>query len=307
MRIVRALDDYRAESDLLLSIGVFDGVHVGHRAVLSRLVGQRRPGSLVGALTFARHPQEFLDPGHAPKVLTTVDEKVNLLAACGLDVLFLLPFDERIRELSPEAFVNDVLVAKLKTTRLIVGDNWRFGRDRAGDVELAKSLFARRNLECESADLLVRSGARVSSSNIRDLIGERRFAEADELLGSPYTVRGTVVAGEGRGQVLKFPTANLAIAPEKLVPTPGIYAAIARHDGKDFAAAISIGNKPTFGGTHEALEVHLLDFRSSIYGEQLALRGWRFVRDQIRYDGAASLVEQMERDVAQVRKAVAAS
>src|SRR5215469_5004668 len=128
MRIIRSIDGYDRADDLLLSIGVFDGVHVGHRAVLKSLVEQRRPGLLAAALTFERHPQAFLQPGEAPKTITTTDEKVNLLDACGLDLLFLLPFDQRIAGLEAQAFLRDVLVGRLHVKLLVVGENWRFGK-----------------------------------------------------------------------------------------------------------------------------------------------------------------------------------
>lgn len=302
MRIVRSLEEYHGDADLMLTIGVFDGVHIGHRAVLERLASQRQPGVIIGALTFVQHPQEFLDPGHGPKVLTTVDEKINLLDACGLDILFLLTFDERIQRLSPQTFLDDVLLKRLRTKRLVVGDNWRFGKDRAGDVAFAQEFMAARNCAVETADLLTSDGDRVSSSRIRDLIEARAFAQADALLGTSYSVRGIVIPGDGRGHALGFPTANLSIAPEKLVPPQGVYAAVTRYDGRDWTSVVSIGDKPTFGGTHNVVETYILDFQRSIYGEQLALRHWRFVRDQVRYDGAAALVEQMRRDVEIVRK-----
>lgn len=300
MRIVRSLDTYQADADLMLTIGVFDGVHIGHRAVLKRLAERRNSGAKVGALTFAQHPQEFLHPGQGPKVLTTADEKVNLLDACGLDVLFLLTFDARIQQLSPEQFLSDMLLKRLRTKRLVVGDNWRFGKDRAGDVAFATQFLEAKGCTVEKADLMSSDGDRVSSSRIRELIEQRRFHDADALLGAAYTVRGVVMAGDGRGHTLGFPTANLAVAPEKLLPTPGVYGAIAHYEGRDWTAVVSIGDKPTFGGTHLVVEAYLIDFHRSIYGEQLALRHWNFVREQQRYDGAGALVEQMRKDVAQV-------
>ena len=301
MQIIRSIDEYDRSDDLLLSIGVFDGVHLGHRAVLRSLVEQRRPGTLVGALTFQHHPQAFLHPESAPKVITTADEKTNLLDECGLDILFLLPFDERIAELEPEAFLRDMLLRRLHTKLLVVGDNWRFGKGRTGDGALAKRVFEAEHCRFEAAALAEGAGDKISSSRIRALIEARSFAQADELLGAPYVVRGTVTAGEGRGHLLGYPTANLTISDEKLVPGDGVYGAVAHHDGKDLVAVVSIGTKPTFGGTRSVVEAYLLDFDRSIYGEQLALRQWEFVREQERYDGVDALVRQIDRDVAVVR------
>lgn len=305
MRIVRDLDAYRADADLLLTIGVFDGVHAGHRAVLSRLIAARKPGALVGAMTFERHPLAFLNPGQAPKSITTVDEKINLLDGCGLDVLFLLPFDERIQSIPAETFLREVLAARLRTRMLVVGERWRYGRGREGDCDLAARVLPPLGCAFEAAPLLEREGERISSSRIRELIAQRRFAEADELLGVPYALRGLVETGDGRGHVLGYPTANLAIAPDKLIPPPGVYAATARLEGQQYGAVVSIGDKPTFGGGKVVVEAYLLEFARSIYGAQLTLLNWTFLRDQERFDGISGLVAQIERDVAAARTALA--
>jgi riboflavin kinase / FMN adenylyltransferase len=302
MQIVRNLNDYTGSAELLLSIGVFDGVHVGHRKVLQSLVRQRAGKQLAAALTFEHHPQAFLHPGNAPKAITTADEKINLLDDCGLDVLFVLPFDERIAGLEPEAFLRDILLDRLHVRLLVVGDNWRFGKGRTGDVALARRALEAGGCRFEAADLAESGGEKISSSRIRTLVEARQFGDADRLLGAPYVVRGIVTAGEGRGHVLGFPTANLAIPDEKLIPADGVYGAMARHDGVDRTAVVSIGSKPTFDGKTTVVEAYLLDFSRSIYGEQLALREWSFMREQERYDGAQALVRQIDRDVAAVRR-----
>ena len=301
MRIIRNLDEYDADAALLLTIGVFDGVHRGHRAVLGDLLRRRKRGERAAALTFERHPQTFLHPESAPKSITTTDEKINLLDACGLDVLFLLPFDARLAEMSAEAFLRDVLLARLRTRVLVVGENWRFGKGRAGDCDLARSVLQPEGCAVEAATLVGDDGDKISSSRIRTLIEERRFVEADALLGGPYVVRGDVASGDGRGHALGFPTANLAIAPDKLVPADGVYRAAARHDGSDRVAVVSIGSKPTFGGATSVVEAYLLDFSDSIYGEQLALSRFTFIREQQRFDGADALARQIHDDVARVR------
>jgi riboflavin kinase/FMN adenylyltransferase len=298
VRIVRSLDAYKASADLLLSIGVFDGVHLGHRAVLSKLVGLRTATSIAGAFTFERHPQAYLWPGQAPPSLTTLDEKINLLAACGLDVLFVLPFDRHIADLTAEKFLTEVLCDRLRTRALIVGTEWRFGKGRGGDAALAERVLRARGCSFEAAPLLERDGEKVSSSRIRCLIAKRSFEQAEALLGSPYCVRGTVSLGDGRGHELGFPTANLQIAEDKLIPPCGVYATIATRAGKPYQGLTSIGRKTTFGDDHElTVETHLLNFSGTIYGEQLSLTGWRFLRDQQRFASADELVAQMRRDV----------
>jgi len=298
MQIVRDLDAYRANADLLLTIGVFDGVHLGHREVLKRLRAQRAPGLIVGAMTFERHPLAFLQPGQGPKALTTMDEKINLLDTCGLDLLFLLPFDERIQQQQAENFLRNVIVKQLRTRELVVGENWRFGKDRAGDVELAARVLKDTGCKFDVAALVGSDGQRISSSRIRQLIGERRFEQADELLGTPFTVRGVVTGGDSRGHALGYPTANLKVSEEKLIPTDGVYAASAHYDGANYRAVVSIGHKPTFGGRDTAFEVYLLGFNRSVYGEQLALHNLRFLREQERFPSVEALVDQIKLDVA---------
>ncbi len=299
MRIVRSFESYEARADLLLSIGVFDGVHIGHRSVLSRLLALRTPQTIVGALTFEHHPQAFLQPGHAPKSLTTLDEKINLLAGLGLDVLFLVPFDERIQQVSANDFLVEILLRRLRTRALTVGDQWRFGKDRAGDVALAQSVLTARGCAFEAAPLLERDGEKVSSSRIRELITEMRFAQADALLGSPYQVRGIVTQGDGRGHELGYPTANLTIVAEKLIPPAGVYATTVAHEGRQRPSVTSIGDKPTFGGSELTVETYIPGFDKTIYGDQLALSQWRFLRAQERFPNKEALIQQMARDVKQ--------
>lgn len=303
MRIVRDLEGYSAGADLLLTIGVFDGVHIGHREVLQKLTAQRRPGVIAGALTFEHHPQAFLHPGHAPWLLTTAEEKINLLDACGLDVLFLLPFDERIQSIPAEIFLREMLLAKLRTKLLVVGENWVFGRNRTGDVALANRVFTETGSAFEAAPLLESDGDKVSSSRIRGLVEQREFILADKLLGSPYTLNCLVEMGDGQGHALGFPTVNLTVPAGKIVPPPGVYAARAHHDGSDYSAAVSIGDKPTFGGARCVVEVHLLDFTRSIYGEQVGVRDWRFLRDQQWFASKDELAEAIRRDVEAVATA----
>ena len=175
MQIIRSIDGYGRPDELLLTIGVFDGVHLGHRAVLRSLVEQRRAGQSAAALTFEHHPQAFLHPDDAPKAITTADEKVNLLAGCGLDLLFLLQFDDRIAQIEAEPFLRDILVSRLHVKELIVGDNWRFGKGAAGDVALAKRVLEPLGCGFECAVLTQGDGETVSGGGGRWSIRERGF------------------------------------------------------------------------------------------------------------------------------------
>jgi riboflavin kinase / FMN adenylyltransferase len=285
---------------LVLAIGFFDGVHRGHREILRALLRMRRPGERTGVLTFANHPASHLRPGTEPPLITTLEERVTLLAATGIDELYIVPFDAAIATLPAQEFAREVLVDSLDLRALVVGENFRFGTKRLGDVDLARSVLGGAGREVVAVPSLLVDGERVSSTRIRAALSRGDVVEADALLGAPYTLRGSVVLGEGRGQRLGFPTANLAVPAEKTLPMDGVYAVVARHDGRDYAGLASIGDKPTFGGGEKAIEAWLRDFRSTIYGEELALRDFRFVRAQRAFPTVDALLTQMQEDATHV-------
>lgn len=298
MKIHHALDAKRADArPLVMAIGFFDGVHRGHREILRTLARLRRPGFRSAALTFVNHPASFLRPGDEPPLITTLEERVNLLAEAGIDELYLLPFDERIARMECETFLA-ALPAELRA--LVVGENFRFGARRSGDVECARRLLQARGVPVTAIAPLEDDGERISSTRIREAIVQGEFEIADKLLGRSYMVRGRVVLGEGRGHDLGFPTANLLVPPEKTIPRDGVYTVIGRHAGRDYRGLVSIGDKPTFSGTEKAVEVWLLDFQETIYGEELSLRELRFVREQERFSSVDALLERMRADAALV-------
>jgi len=284
----------------VVAIGFFDGFHRGHEAIIRQTLLLRRPGFRAAVLTFSNHPASLLRPQIQPALITTSEERVNLLAAAGVEECFFIPFDAGFARLSPQDFIDEVLVAQLRVRAVIVGENFRFGAERAGDVEFARSRLALRSVDFRSIPNEIDDGERISSSRIRALIGRGDVDRADRLLVGSYILRGSVVIGLGRGQELGFPTANLKVAPRKLLPRDGVYAANARHDGRDYAALISVGTNPTFNGQARTVEVWLRDFHSPIYGEELAVRDWRFIREQRKFDDVAELVRQMQRDVLEV-------
>lgn len=286
---------------LVLAIGFFDGVHRGHREILRALQRLRRPGERAGVLTFRNHPASFLRPGTEPPLITTLEERVTLLGNSGIDDLYLLPFDAAIAGVAAEDFVRRILSQTLRVRALAVGENFRFGNGRAGDAGLARTLLEPDGATVVAVPPVMDGAERVSSTRIRAALARGDVAAADALLGAAYTLRGTVVLGEGRGHALGFPTANLALPSEKTLPADGVYAMVARHDGRDWHGLVSIGDKPTFAGREKVVEAWMRDFRGSIYGEQLALRDLRFVREQRAFDTVDELLQAMQEDATHVR------
>ncbi|MBV9402831.1 MAG: riboflavin biosynthesis protein RibF [Candidatus Eremiobacteraeota bacterium] len=287
---------WRRDRPLVIAIGFFDGLHRGHAAILNELRRLRRPGYRTGVLTFSNHPATFLRTA-PPPLIGTVEERLDLLAEAGIEECFFVPFDERIASLSPQDFVENVLVGDLTVRGVVVGENFRFGKGRAGDVQLARSELEKHGVAFRAVPNQVEDNVRISSTRIRELIMKGDVAQADRLLGHPFMLRGRVILGAGRGRTLGFPTANLTVRAGKVLPADGVYSATARHDGRDYAALVSVGTNPTFDGTTRTVEAWLRDFRRSVYGEELALRDLRFLREQQRFASADELRAQMEQDV----------
>ncbi len=212
----------------------------------------------------------------------------------------MLPFDARIASLAPDAFLDDVLVARLGARAMVVGANFRFGAERAGDVAFARAHLGAQGREAIGVPNELLDGERISSTRVRAAIARGELELADRLLGLPYTVRGTVAFGAGRGHDLGFPTANIVVPPEKMLPPDGVYAITGRHDGRDYPGLVSIGTNPTFDGTARTVEAWLLDFVGSLYGEELALRAFRYVREQRRFDSVDELLAQIRLDASAV-------
>ena len=282
---------------LSLAIGFFDGMHRGHYEIARQTLRLRKPGFRAGVLTFANHPAQFLRPASAPPLICTPEERIARLANAGFDECFFIPFDGGVASQTAEQFLNETLIERLRVRGVVVGRNFRFGHKRAGDTALMASVFRDAGVAFAAVDnTLDDAGERISSTRIREYIASGDCAVADRLLVESYTLRGPVEMGAGRGHALGFPTANIRV-PEKLLPKDGVYAALARHDGRDYAALVSIGTNPTFNGSARTVEAWLRDFRATIYGQELVLRDLRFVRDQLRFDNAEELTARMRLDL----------
>ena len=288
--------DREDETPLVLAIGFFDGMHRGHYDIARHVRMLRKPGWSTGVLTFANHPAEFLRPGFEPQLITTAEERLDLLAKAGYEECFFVPFDALIANQTPAEFLRETLITRLGVRGVAVGNTFRFGRGREGDAAFMQRAFEEAGIAFTPVQNTVdENGERISSTRIRGLISEGDIPAADALLGHAYELRGNVVAGEGRGHALGFPTANISV-PQKLLPPDGVYAGAARHEGRDYATLVSIGTNPTFDGKARTVEAWLRDFEQTIYGQELAVRDLRFVREQRKFESAAELLAQMEED-----------
>jgi riboflavin kinase/FMN adenylyltransferase len=284
-----------ASRPLVLAIGFFDGFHRGHREIARQTLLLRKPGWRSGLLTFANHPSTHLHPGTEPPLVCTPEERLTLFADAGFEECFFVKFDDDVATLRPEAFL-EILAQRLGVRGVVVGSTFRFGHKRTGDVAMMHNYFTRHDVRLVPVEHVAEGGERISSTRIRALIGQGRLAQADRLLGGTgYEIRGPVETGAGRGRTLGFPTANVRV-PHKLLPKDGVYSSVARYEGRDYAALVSIGTNPQFDGKTRTVEAWLRDFHYTIYGRELALRELRYVRDQRLFADVGELVEQMLRD-----------
>jgi riboflavin kinase/FMN adenylyltransferase len=303
MRIVRGLPPAPPEPPpSAVALGVFDGVHVGHRAILGLAVTRARAGDMRSvACTFDPHPIEVLQPGRAPLLITTLEERLALIEGCGLDEAVVLPFTRDLASMEPEAFVKDVLVARLGARDVVVGFNHRFGRGARGDAGLLATLGERLGFRTHVAEPLLVDGVAVSSTEIRGALQRGELGVATRLLGRAYTLSGPITPGAGRGRTLGFPTANVAPMRPVLV-APGVYACMAELAGRKERAVVNVGIRPTFGETALAVEAYLLDFTGDIYGQTMTLSFMSRIREERRFPSVEALRTQIEADAAEARR-----
>jgi len=287
-----------------ISIGNFDGVHLGHARLMTRLqaVASDADGPAV-VLTFDPHPVRLLRPEAAPPPLTWTDRKAELLAELGIDAIIAYRTDEDFLALTPQQFFDRVVLQHLKARAIIEGPNFYFGRGRAGNVDLLRQLCHQADIQLEIVEPLRVEGEYVSSSRVRRLIGHGDVRQASEQLTRPYRIRGLVTHGDARGTKLGFPTANLD-AIDTLLPAQGVYAGRALACGDLWPAAVNIGPNPTFGGRAVKVEAHLLGFDASLYGEVLEVDFLSRLRDIRPFGSADELKHQLARDVDTTRQIV---
>jgi riboflavin kinase/FMN adenylyltransferase len=280
-----------------VTIGNFDGVHLGHKQIVERLLAQARQcGGPAIVFTFDPHPVRLLRPDQAPPPLTWTDRKAELLAQLGIDTTIAYPTDEALLRLSPDQFFQKIVTESLHARAMVEGTNFYFGRGRTGNIQVLKTLCTTAGIPLEIVDPVLVNGAQVSSSRIRQLISAGSIAEANSMLTQPYRIRGMVRHGAARGAKIGFPTANVD-AVDTLLLGLGVYAGRCAVEGRVWPAAINIGPNPTFGEQALKVEVHLIGFSDSLYGQPLEVDFLARLRDIVQFPGVDALKAQLARDV----------
>ncbi|WP_199257084.1 bifunctional riboflavin kinase/FAD synthetase [Tomitella fengzijianii] len=314
----RGLDDIPADwGRCVVTIGVFDGVHRGHRDLIGAAVeAARRRGIRSVLMTFDPHPSEVIRPGSHPAQLSTLARRAELAGELGIDVFFVLPFGQELSKLSPERFVHELLVERLHVTEVVVGDNFGFGHKAAGDVAVLTELGERFGFTVRGVPLLSEDEVTVSSTYVRSCVAAGDVEAARAALGRPHRVEGVVVRGQRRGRDLGYPTANVDSAPFTAIPADGVYAAWFTRYGYDtgddalaagvpYPAAVSVGTNPTFSGQVRTVEAFVLDKDVDLYGQHVAVDFVARIRPMEPFDSVEALIEAMGGDVERARDALA--
>lgn len=300
--VVRWEREMRPLGPCVVAVGVFDGVHIGHQALVRDAVALAHTRGVASVvLTFDRDPDQVVSPGTAMPQLLDLDDKLSLLAQQGSDVVLVVPFTEHLAAMAPLVFLDEMLLVTMRPVAVEVGRDFRFGHRAEGDVEVLERYGASHAFAVVAHDLVVDAGVPVTSTRIRGLVAQGDMPGAAHLLGRPHRLRGTVVHGRGEGAELDAPTANLVTSPFAALPAEGVYAGRVELDGTRYAAAVSVGIPPTFPDALSELEVHLIDFRGDLYGRTVMVELVKRVRAQRRFSSPGELASAIQGDIAVIR------
>jgi riboflavin kinase / FMN adenylyltransferase len=309
METLRSIPELsRLPGPLFLAIGVFDGVHRGHQAVISTSADHAASaGGTPVVVTFDPHPEKVLRPGTAPHLLTATQHKIALIRDLGVHHLLIVSFDKQFAQTEPEDFVRQLLSCSRPLREICVGHQWAFGKNRRGNLDLLKKLGAHLRFDVVGIPPVKLNGEVVSSTVIRRAVENGDFAKAAAMLGHDYTILGTVVPGNNLGKRIGFPTANLSAHNEQF-PPDGVYLAEARFDDARYPGLVNLGSRPTVSGDrgNRILEIHLLDFDRDIYGKELEVEFVRYIRPEKKFENVDALVRQIDADVRQARNLLTA-
>jgi len=306
MDVIESLEKIqRPFAKAVVTIGNFDGVHIGHQALFHQVIAKADAlGGTSVAMTFEPHPARVLNGDNPPPLITLYEQKVELIGRTGIDVLLVIPFNRRFAEISATDFIEKILLERIGMVAIVVGKDYAFGKHRKGDVAMLQRMAERSGFEVLVADWIampLNGIGRVSSTKIRERVLAGRMVEARKLLGRHYQIRGTVVTGRNRGgKLLGFPTANIHLVDE-LCPRTGVYAVTVECLGALFQGVANIGYSPTFDDCLFTVEVHILDFSKTLYGETIRVNFVERIRDEIRFSGIPELAEQIRKDIQRAR------
>lgn len=304
MKVYKGLDELKQISNPVVSIGTFDGVHIGHKIILDRL--NHEASKLHGEsllITLWPHPRMVIQPDNNDlRLLNTMSEKQELLANAGLQNLLILPFSVEFSRTTPQEFVRDILIDCIGMKKIIIGYDHHFGRNREGSLQVLQEFSPILDFEVEEISAQQVDDINVSSTKVRSAIEQGDVALANEYLGYRYFINGKVINGHKIGTTIGFPTANIAVNESfKLIPKPGVYAVVATVNNKPFNGMMNIGNRPTFNGENESIEVHLFDFNMNIYDSNIKVEFCKRIRDEINFSSTEELVLQLKNDELRVR------
>jgi len=300
METEQELASVTPQGKTLLTIGVFDGVHAGHRYLLGELQQQAAKANLLsGVVTFSPHPQSVLHPVRQLPWLSDLDDRVTTLQQLGLDMIAVLTFTPRLAQLSAHDFMS-LLREHLKMQGVMVGPDFVLGRRGEGDIHLLRILGDEMEFTVHVVTPFTVEGDVVSSTLIRQSLAQGDMRRVEKLMGRRFYLRGKVITSDRRGRLLGFPTANLDIQPQQALPDSGIYATITQVDGERFPSATNVGTRPTFGEGERMVETHLLNYRGDLYGRKITVEFVKKVRDEQRFPSAEELIIQMQKDVQEV-------
>jgi len=297
LNVYKNFSDYTSHRPLALSLGMFDGVHIGHKSIIDELKKTGQEKDLETAiLTFWPHPRFVFNPDEDLKLLNTLDEKTVLMEKYGIQNLFLKEFDAGFRNLTGEEFVRQILVDALHVKYLIIGYDHSFGKNKSGNFELLQKLSGELGFEVEQMEAINIHENNISSTKIRKALLTGNIREANEMLGYSYSVSGTVVHGKKIGRTIGYPTANIETDSIKLLPKKGAYIVEVFVQGKHYKGMLSVGTNPTVNGEKLTVEVYILDFAGDIYGKDITVRFRDFLHDEIKFEGMDKLIERLDED-----------
>ncbi|CQR71538.1 Riboflavin biosynthesis protein RibF [Sporomusa ovata DSM 2662] len=303
MKVFNQIENVKHHPPVYMALGTFDGIHIGHQAIIMRTLQQAKNNNCSSAVfTFSNHPLDVIDADRCPPLIITNQEKVNLIAELGVDMLFNVPFTTEFLQLTPEKFIEKI-VTNINLRHIIVGANFTYGYRGAGTPALLTAAGAKHGFTVDVVNMVDREGVIVSSTVIRQLVTEGAVKQAANLLGRLITMSGKISKGDQRGRKLGFPTANLAIVQGLLVPSDGVYAVYVYDEaGAKYNGVANVGNNPTFTRQTHRIEVHILNFDRVIYGQQLKIQFIDRIRGEIAFTNVRQLKEQMQSDIEFARK-----